>query len=634
MADMLSTGVSGLLAFQRALDTTSHNIANASTPGYSRQLVTLATQGADQAGNGWVGRGVQVTTIQRAFDSTLSDQVRTATASYQQFDTFAGFAARIDNLFSDSSTGLSNTLQQFMNAAQTVADSPTSTAARQVLLSQAQSLATRLKGYNTSLDTLAGQVGTQLSSEAASVSSLSQSIADLNRQIVRAQGGNQQPPNDLLDQRDHLIDQLSQQIGVRTVVQDDGSVNVYIGSGQALVTGSTAATLSTTPDSFDSTLQHLSLQQNGVGVDVTSLISGGTIGGLLQFRSTMLDGARNALGRVAVAVGTLFNDQHASGLDLNGQFGGQFFSIGDVRTLPSTSNAGSAAVSVTRGDIAGLTTANYKLQYDGSAWSLTRMDTGASVALSGSGTAADPFVADGLQIVVAGSAQAGDRFQIQPTSQAVSGFGVLISDPAKIAAAAPLVTSASATNTGSEAISDASVTSQATWVRGTYTLAFDSTGGWNITDSSNATVASGSSYTAGSAITFNGMSVSLSGTPASGDSFTINATGNVPGDNRNALALAGVLGQGVLSGGSTSIQSAVGQFISGIGVQTNQAQYGRDAQQVVKDDATSQFDNISGVNLDEEAANMVRYQQAYQAAAKVISMANTLFQTLLDATRA
>jgi flagellar hook-associated protein 1 len=633
MADMLSTGVSGLLAFQRALDTTSHNIANASTPGYSRQLVNLATQGADQLGNGWVGRGVEVTSIERAFDATLSGQVRTATSGYQQLDTFATLAARIDNLFSDSSSGLSTTLQQFMNAVQAVADAPTSTSARQVLLSQAQALVTRLKSYTSSLDTLASQVGTQLTSEASSISSLAQGIADVNRQIVAARGLSQAAPNDLLDQRDRLIAQLSQHVSVRTVVQDDGSVNVFIGSGQALVTAGIAATLATTPDAFDPTQQRLTLQQNGNSVDVTNAISGGTVGGLLQFRDTMLKDAGNALGQTAVAVATLFNAQHTAGLDLNGQFGGQFFSVGDVRTLPATGNAGSATVSVTRGDIAGLTTADYTLQFDGSAWALIRNDTGASVTMTGSGSAADPFVADGLQIVVAGSAQAGDRFQIQPTAQAISGLGVLVTDTAKIAAAAPLVTSAAATNSGTGTISTASVTSQTSWVRGTYTLAFDTSGGWQITDAAGATVTSGSSYTAGSGITFNGMSIALSGTPAAGDSFTLNATGNVPGDNRNALQLAGILGQGALAGGGTSIQSAVGQFITGIGVQTNQAQVGRDAQQVVRDDAASQLDSVSGVNLDEEAANLVRLQQAYQAAAQVITAAHTMFQTLLDATR-
>jgi flagellar hook-associated protein 1 FlgK len=632
MADMLSTGVSGLLAFQRALDTTSHNIANASTPGYSRQLVDMATQGADPLGNGWVGRGVQVTTIRRAFDQALTTQSRAATSGFQQFDTFATLAGRVDNLFGDATTGLATTLQQFTNAAQGVANAPTSTAARQVLLSQAGTLVARLKSYNDSLDTIGAQINTQLGSEAATVSSLAQNIADINKQIVTAQAHNQQPPNDLLDRRDQLINELAQHVSVSTVVQDDGSMNVFIGTGQALVTAGSAARLMTTPDSFDPTRQHLALQASGTSVDVTDAIGGGTLGGLLQFRATMLDGARNALGQTAVAVATLFNQQHAAGLDLSGQFGGQFFSVGDVRTLPATDNAGSASVSVTRGSLAGLTTADYTLQYTGSAWTLKRADTGATVSMSGAGTVADPFVADGLQIVVAAGAQAGDRFAIQPTRQAISGFGVLISDPAKIAAAAPLVTAAAATNAGSAAIDSAVVSDAAGWVRGSYTLAFDGSGGWDIRDAGGGSVASGTGYTAGSPLGFNGMTIVLRGTPAAGDSFSINATGNVPGDNRNALQLAGILAQPGLNGGGASVQAAVGQLISGVGVQTSQAQTGRDAQQVVQEDAASALASASGVNLDEEAAQLLRYQQAYQAAARIISVADTLFQTLINAT--
>ncbi|MFO1401169.1 MAG: flagellar hook-associated protein FlgK [Steroidobacteraceae bacterium] len=629
---MLTTGVSGLLAFQRALDTTSHNIANAATPGYNRQSVDLATQGADPLGNGWVGRGVQVVDIRRAFDAALSGQVRSATSGFQQLDTVATLASRIDNLFSDANTGLATTLQQFTNAAQGVANAPTSTAARQVLLSQAGTLVSRLRSYNDSLNTIGAQIDTQLGSEASSVTSLAQSIADINRQIVAARGQNQQPPNDLLDQRDRLVDQLSQHVSVSTVAQSDGSVSVFIGTGQALVSGSIASRLVTVPDSFDPTRPHLALQVSGTSVDVTRAISGGTLGGLLQFRDTMLASARNTLGQVAVAVAGQFNQQHAAGLDLNGQFGGTFFGIGDVRTLPATDNGGSASVSVTRADIGGLTTADYTLQYDGSAWSLVRQDTGTQVALGGSGTPADPFVADGLQIVVSGTAQAGDRYAIQPTAQAISGFGVLVSDPARVAAAAPLLASAAATNSGSAAIATATVGNPAGWVRGTYTLAFDAGGGWSIADAGGNTVASGASYTPGATLGFNGMDIALSGTPAAGDRFTINATGNVPGDNRNALQLAGLLTGKVLAGGSTSVQGAVGQFISSIGVQTSQAQTGRDAQQVIRDDATSQMSAVSGVNLDEEAAAMVRYQQAYQAAARVIAVADTLFQALLNAT--
>ncbi|MCC7462555.1 MAG: flagellar hook-associated protein FlgK [Gammaproteobacteria bacterium] len=632
MADMLSTGVSGLLAFQRALDATSHNIANASTPGYSRQVVTLATEGADPLGSGWVGRGVQVTSIRRVYDEALTAQARAASSGFAQLDTFATLAGRIDNLFSDATSGLATTLQQFANALQGVASTPTSSAARQVLLSQASALVSRLQGYDASLATIGGQADAQLRSEASSVSALAASIADVNRQVVAAVGRNQQPPNDLLDQRDQLVAELARHVSVSTVAQDDGSLNVFIGTGQALVTAGNAARLTTVADVFDPTRPQLALQVGGTSVDVTDAIGGGTLGGLLQFRTTMLDAARNTLGQVAVTVVTLVNAQHAAGLDLDGQFGGALLEVGDVRTLPAGDNGGSATVSVTRADPGGLTSGDYTLQYDGSAWSLTRTDTGAAVSLSGSGSAADPLLAEGLQIVVSAGAVAGDRFRIQPTHQAIGGMSVQISDPARIAAAAPLAVAAAAANTGSGAPASAAVTDPSGWVRGTYTLLFDAVGGWSITDAGGGTVASGASYTAGTPIDFNGMRVTLGGTPAAGDRFTVNATGNVPGDNRNALQLAGILARPVLNGGSASVQDVVSQLITSVGVQTHQAQVGRDAQQAVLEDASSALAGASGVNLDEEAAALVRYQQAYQAAARIISVADTLFQALLNAT--
>ena len=411
-------------------------------------------------------------------------------------------------------------------------------------------------------------------------------------------------------------------------------MNVFIGSGQALVTAGIAATLTTTADAYDPTLPHLSLQGTGTSVDVTNAVSGGTLGGLLQFRDTMLVDARNALGQVAVAVATLFNGQHAAGLDLSGQFGGQFFAVGGVRTLPAADNAGSAAVTVTRGDIGGLTTADYTLRYDGSAWSLTRNDTGAAVALTGSGTGADPYVADGLQFVVAGSAQAGDRFQIQPTSQAISGLGVLVSDPAKIAAAAAACDLQLRRPTRAPAaISDASVSDPSAWVRGSYTLAFDAT----------RRLADHRLRQRDRRLRQQLHRWRRDHLQRHVDQPERHAGIRRPLHDQRHRQRARRQPQRAAArrrarpGGPrrrhASIQGAVGQFISGIGVQTNQAQTGRDAQQVVMDDASGQLDSVAGVNLDEEAANLLRYQQAYQAAAKVITVANDLFQTLLDATR-
>ncbi len=632
MADMLSTGVSGLLAFQRALDATSHNIANASTDGYSRQQVDLVTRSTETLGNSWIGNGVDVATVRRIYDELIAGQARNAGSGFQQLDTFSTLASRVDNLFSDAATGLATTLQSFVSAVQTVASTPSSVPARQVLLSQAQSLLNRLKSYDGSLATINSQISSQLQSEASTISTLAGNIANLNGKIIAAQGFGQQPPNDLLDQRDKLVSDLATHVSVSTVAQSDGSLNVFVGTGQALVIGASAARIGTTGDQFDPTSVRFVMQGTGPATDITDALVGGTVGGLLQFRSQMLDPARNSIGQTAVTLATLVNSQQAAGLDLRGQVGTSMFAVGAVNVLPSRLNLGDAGATVTRSDLTALTTADYQLFYDGTNWQMTRTDTGAAVALTGSGTNLSPFVADGLSIVMSGTPQAGDRILIQPTRGVVAGMSVLLTQPEKVAAAGPLLTSAAATNTGSATIDAGQLSNPPAWVRGNYTLSFTSATTWQVTDAGNTVIATGA-YTSGAPVIFNGMQVVLSGAPASGDAFQINDNANGTGDNRNALQIAALLNKPVLNGGAVSLSDNVGQLVSGIGVQTSQAQAGRDAQRIVMNDTSSALSSVNGVNLDEEAANLVRYQQAYQAAAKIIGVANTIFQSLLDATR-
>jgi flagellar hook-associated protein 1 FlgK len=282
--------------------------------------------------------------------------------------------------------------------------------------------------------------------------------------------------------------------------------------------------------------------------------------------------------------------------------------------------------------VSALTTADYQLLYDGTNWQLSRVDTGAAVAMGGNGTVASPFTADGLSIVISGAPSAGDRMLIQPTRMAVAGMSVILSQPEKVAAAAPLLTSAATANTGNARIDAGVLANPAAWVRGDYTLSFTNATTWQVTDSSNAIVATGA-YSGGSPIVFNGVQVVVNGTPATGDSFQVKDNAGGSGDNRNALQIAALLTKPVLNGGTVSLGDNVGRLVSNIGVQTSQAQSGRDAQQIVMNDANSAISSVAGVNLDEEAANLMRFQQAYQAAAKVIGVANTLFQSLLDATK-
>jgi flagellar hook-associated protein 1 FlgK len=632
MSDMLNTSVSGLLAFQQELDTTSNNIANASTPGYSRESVNLVSVPGPYLGGVSIGNGVAVDGIQRIFDQTVASQVVSATSSYNQLNSFSSQAAQVDNLLGSTTNGLSSQLQSLVTALQTVANAPTSSASRQAFISQAQQLVSNLQSDDSSLQNLNLQANTQLTGDASQVSALAQSIAALNKQIMADTSQSQQAPNSLLDQRNQLINQLATYATLTTTQQADGSVNVYIGSGQTLVTGTTAASLSTIPNAYDPSEHDLALTTAAGPTDVTQQISGGTLGGTLQFRSQMLDPARNSLGQIAVVLSSAVNTQNQAGLDQAGNPGQAVFSVGGVEVLNDSGNTGTGAVSASVNDANAITTDSYILKYDGTNWSLSDASSGAGVAMTGNGTSASPFAADGLSIVVAAGAAAGNSYQIEPTRGAVSGLQVLLTDPGQLAAAAPLLTSATAGNSGSGSIDAGSVPNSAAWVRGDYTLSFTSANAWQMTNAAGTVVGNGA-YTAGSPITFNGMQVTVAGAPASGDSFSINDNATGSGDNRNASAMAGLLDQSLI-GGTTSINAAVNHLVTNIGIQTSQAQTGTTAQQAVLTDATNAQQSVSGVNLNEEAANLVQYQQAYQAAAEVIKVASNLFNSILTAVQA
>jgi flagellar hook-associated protein 1 len=635
MPDMLNTAVSGLLAFQTALNTTSNNIANVGTPGYNQQITEFATNPATPAANGWIGNGVSVVGVVNAYNQFLAAQANAASSGYHQFDTLNSFATNIDNMFADASTGLSATLQSFGNAVQTMANSPSDTSARQAVLTQAQALISQFRGYQSTLNQLDSQVNSQIGAQASAITSLGQSIAGLNQQIVAAEhNGTGQAPNELLDQQQNLIAQLSQDVAVKTVTQSDGSTSVFIGNGQPLVIGSSAASLAATPDQFASGQSGLSLQTSTGSVDITSSISGGSLGGLLQFRQQMLVPGENALGRAAVALSTLVNQQNAAGLDLNGQPGQALLAVGAPAVLPSQNNTGSASVQAAVTDLGSLTTSNYYLRYDGSNWSLVDTASGASSALASSSSGGTTTLTGaGLTLTVTGAASAGDEFMVEPTANAVQGMALLTQDPAKIAAAAPLVTSAASANTGSASIQSASVPDLSAWTAGDYTLSFSSASAYTVTDSAGATVASGS-YTPGTPISFNGIDVTLVGTPAGGDSFAVNYNANDAGDNRNALLLANAMNVNALDGGTQSLMGAVQSYVGTVGLQTSQAQNGATAQHSAMNAAQSAEQSVSGVNIDQEAANMLKYEQAYQAAAQVIATSQALFTSLLGAVQA
>ena len=632
MADILSTGVSGLLAFQQALDVTSNNIANSATPGYSVESIELTPQPAQGTAGGYVGSGVQVAGITRAYSELLAQQVRSSQASYSSANALATQAGQIDSMLSASGTGLTASLQSFINALQTLSTSPSSTASRQALLSQAQALTQQINSYSSQIQTYGSGLEQQIGADISQVNSISTGIASLNRQIASDLAGGQ-TPNQLMDQRDNLIDRLSQYVSVTTATESGGSMDVYIGNGQALVTGGVAQALATVPNQYNPTVSDIGVSSaGGATTDVTAAISGGELGGLVSARSQVLDPAQNALGLISVGLATVMNQQQASGMDLTGAQGQPMFSVGPVQIGPSSNNTGSATISASISNLGSLTTDNYILGYSGGAWQLRDASTGQPVAMSGAGTAASPFQAAGLSIVVGGGAPLdGDSYLIQPTEAAPAGLALLLSSPNQIAAASLAQTGASGSNTGSGTISAATITTPASWVPGSYTLSFTSPTQYQVTNGGGTVLASGN-YSAGQPISFQGVQVTVNGAPASGDSFTItSSTAANSGDNSNVLAMIGALSANTLAGGTTSLTSAANNLVTQIGVTTQQAQANASAQQAVNQDAATARSNLSGVNLDAEAARMLQFQQAYQAMAQVIQASGTMFNSLMSA---
>jgi flagellar hook-associated protein 1 len=626
MPDMLGTGLSSLRALQRALDTTAHNIANVSTPGYSRQRVEFDTRQPSVFGGNWIGNGVDVSQVRRIYDQFLTNQSRSSSGSLARLDAFSTQAARLDNMLGDTTNGLGASLQGYTDALSEVSSTPGSIPARQVLLSEGRALVQRMQDYDSRLREMSADIDTRFAGEAREVSLMAQGIARLNGEIETAIQNTGRAPNDLLDQRDRLIDEISGKVSV-TTVSEGTFTNVFIGNGQPLVLGTTASAITTVTDPFDSERTQFALDTPTGTVDISRAVSGGTLGGLLDWRREMLEPARNELGRIALAITTQVNAQHREGMDLNGQLGGNFFTIGGIGVTNVTTNNGTATVAATRTNTSAVTDSDYVLANNAGTFSLRRTD-GTAVSFTGTGTALDPILADGLSIVVGAGSVNGDQYVIHPTRDAIRGFSVAISDASRVAAAAPVRGSAATGNGGTGTISAGEVLDSTNAnLLTTANIVFTSPTQYTINGGP------AQAYTAGGNIDFNGWRVQINGTPGTGDTFTVRSNAGATGDNRNALALSDAMRAGVLENGTISVASAVERLTAEVGLQTRTAQVNRDAEAVVNADDLAARDAVSGVNLDEEAANMLRYQQAYQAAAQIIAVANDLFNSLIGAVR-
>ena len=717
---IFGSGISGLRVSQRALATTGHNIANAETPGYSRQRVELVPRPGQPSGAGFIGKGVEASTVERVYDAFITGQVRAATTDVAHAEQLHELSKQIDNLMASPQTGLAPMLDSFFSSLHELADDPASIPVRQVVLGEAEALVQRFHTLDRQLGQLDQRINEQVVQNVDEINVLTAKIAELNQIIPVARGAaSGQPPNDLLDQRDELIRQLSERIGIQTFEQDGNFINVTTNGGQALVIGTTTARLDVVANSFNPTRNEVAYTVSGTTQIISDRISGGSLAGALDFRRQMLDEAQNSLGRIAVGLASTMNAQHRSGMDLNGAPGGDFFNPIDTlapRVLPDANNTGAppATINVDVSNVSMLEVSDYRLDRNGASYTLTRLSDNNVVTLSAFPTG--PETVDGVSLdLSAGVIADGDSFLIQPTRFAAEQIAVALSDTRAIAAAAPIRSNASLSNTGGAEISSGAVNS----VNNTLAISFTTPAAFDVQDATTgAALATGLAYvpgapisfngltfdisgapaagdvfniastvssddpantgtgmisattgaapdpdltdpvtitfdnppttftvagattgsptvavpyTSGSPISFNGWTVDISGTPDAGDSFTVVPNANGVGDNRNGLLLASLQTVNTLGNGSATYGEAYGQLVSRVGSQTQQAAVNRGAQEVILNQAIDARETVSGVNLDEEAANLLRFQQAYQASAKVIAVADEIFESLLSA---
>lgn len=850
MADIFNTAVSGLIAYKTAITTTSNNITNVNTEGYSRQRALLETRPGEVTGVGSIGTGVDVSEVQRIssqFDIELINQYQ---SSFSRLETLGDLASRIDDIVADPESNLTPALDDFFSSVNDVTNDPTSIAPRQVMLGQGEVLVERFNFLAGQMNQLDQEVDERLSYVVNDINALASDLANLNDSIIRSLSLADVPPSDLLDKRDLLLKELSTKVEVNAVEQANGGVNVFIGTGQLLVASGETFKLEVGEDQLQPDRYSVYLNSGFSTADVSKNLIGGEIGGLLDFRSNVLDPAFNRLGRVAIALSTSFNDVHRAGLDLNGNVGDSFFSFdtqspqitnntaaGDLlvevggstalassgyrleyrddgvalpsydvyrlsdntvqtfaaaaapfvvdgltftpsgtlvdgesfvvqsgpplaQSLPHENNSATGNLEVQINDVSALTPSDYLVTFDFGAYTVTRLSDGVDVTPAGG----PPLQVDGMLMIPGGMVD-GDSFYVRPTRNAGLQLNINIENPNEIAAAFPYRVEADVANIGDVNIELTSIdaaqldflnrsasltgglaiapfdfaTTNASFdltidgVTRTVTVNLDATTDLNgdgpvdaldtvfavqsaintafsvagdpsatvVLDGNNLSIISDSTgtssalavansdataiaqlgidnltatgdtftanivfkdavlpatgilfdvldaagnpltdnsgallqdvaYTSGTEISVGAWTARITGNAVAEDQLGVSRNNDATQDNRNGIKLSLLETQSFLDASTSTYSQAYGALIADVGTQTAQIEINRDADSVLLDNAIGKREETSGVNLDEEAADLIRYQQAYTAITRVIQTARTIFDSIID----
>ncbi len=546
MSNILNIGKSALNAAQIGIATTGHNIANASTPGFNRQVIVQSAAQAQNFGYGFVGQGTDITGVERVYNATLAKQMLNTSANSAASSTYYAQIGEVNSMLSDPAAGLNPVMTQFFSAVNAVTANPSDPATRQTLISSANSMVSRFGALNNRLDEIRNSLNTQITASVSTVNSYAKQISDLNTVIDRALSSTGNPPNDLMDQRDLLVSELSKQIKTNVVQQSDGRYNVFVGNGMPLVVGNETYDLFTKPNDTDPNRLEIAYgDRDSPKIINSNTLQGGALGGILQFRNETLDTVQNQIGQLATTIATQFNTQHKQGFDLNGNAGQDFFNVGAPVAVSSSNNSDpSKLASATVVNAGLLTSSDYTVKYTGGQYNITRNNDKTVFT-----NVTMPATIDGIQISVNTSTPSeGDEYAIKPTRFSASNLSLAFEDVNK--------------------------------------LAFASSATSGESDNRNGLLLSALQ---------NGANVNLS-------------TGTA---NRNYA-------------------QAFATMVSGVGTKTNEMMITSKADASAMENASSAMQSESGVNLDEEAANLLRYQQAYQAAGKMMQIASQLFELLLQ----
>ncbi|MBA1262528.1 flagellar hook-associated protein FlgK [Stutzerimonas stutzeri] len=676
MSDLLSIGLSGLSASKTQLSITGHNITNVNTPGYSRQDATQATRSPQFSGAGYIGSGTTLVEIRRTYSEFLTNQLRSSTALSSDVEAYKSQINQLDSLLAGTTTGITPSLQKFFSALQTAAEDPANIPARQLVLAEAEGLSRR---FNTVYDRLSEQnsfTNKQMSAVTDQVNRLAGSIGSLNEAIAVAAANGKQP-NDLLDARDEAVRELSTYIGVTVVPQDDSSFNIFIGSGQPLVVGGSAARLEVVPGQGDPNRHEVQFVSGGSRQGITSQITGGELGGLIRYREEVLDSTMNSLGRLALAVSDQVNSQLGQGLDLKGQVGSALFgnyndeALAKLRVNAFVGNASNAQPALNITDTSVLTTSDYLMEYDGSlpsGYKVRRLSDNQPMTVQNNGgvlSFTDPNGrVQGFEVVVGNPPPAlNDKFTLQPTRRGATDISTVLDQADQLAFAAPLHSQAELQNGGNGVIGQPSIEnlqnplvpadlSNLSPLTLTYAapVAPATTGTFTLSAPAGVTVSPatlsitpGQSNTLNYTVTSGGSTVEISqtfsGRPAEGDEFTLEYNQSGVSDNRNALKLVDLQSKQTVGvdnnvpGSGFSLTDGYGELVERVGTLTAQARMDSEATGAILKQAQDNRDSLSAVNLDEEAANLIKFEQYYNASAQIIQVARSLFDTLISTFR-